>query len=328
MVVFDYAKHENGQFVYIDDVENGVACNCVCPECGDKLIAHNNGMKMAHHFQHYTNNEHEMNGMTRLHKLSQLILQKKFNIDIYFNSCTIINSYDFPKSYLSYPKVNKKLVHGQFENGILEHRVSSNVKDIIYDIWYPTTNLAVEIYVTHRVDEEKKKIISNRGDWCIEIDLSRVRYDISYSDLESLLQLHLNLLPLPRDLPITEISASNRLVSISVFGNNKAVEKLITLSVSELKYISKNTKYNFIYGSDDYLGHLYDIYQYLGGDTIRNRNFRRKILWAFKDLMVDNTSISLPFSWDKFEVYLNDENNKLSLYYNGEVCDHIYLDRW
>lgn len=43
-----------GELVHVDDAPNGKACGCVCPgpECGQSLIARNNGKKKIHHFAH------------------------------------------------------------------------------------------------------------------------------------------------------------------------------------------------------------------------------------------------------------------------------------
>ena len=48
-----YGRGPDGELRYIDDVERGEACNCVCPDprCGQTLIARK-GTKRAHHFAH------------------------------------------------------------------------------------------------------------------------------------------------------------------------------------------------------------------------------------------------------------------------------------
>ena len=38
-----YAINAEGALVHFDNVPNGLACNCVCPYCKDKLIAKNGG---------------------------------------------------------------------------------------------------------------------------------------------------------------------------------------------------------------------------------------------------------------------------------------------
>lgn len=41
----------NDELVHIDDAENGLACNCICPVCRRPLLA-KQGEKLAHHFAH------------------------------------------------------------------------------------------------------------------------------------------------------------------------------------------------------------------------------------------------------------------------------------
>ena len=43
-----------GELRHVDDVENGKACDCTCPDprCGQRLIAKNGGEKKIHHFAH------------------------------------------------------------------------------------------------------------------------------------------------------------------------------------------------------------------------------------------------------------------------------------
>lgn len=50
MIVF--ANNSKGELVFVDDVENGYACNCFCINCHGKLNAKNNGDQKAHHFAH------------------------------------------------------------------------------------------------------------------------------------------------------------------------------------------------------------------------------------------------------------------------------------
>ena len=49
--VFSWAENKSGKMVYVDDVPNGIACNCICPYCRESLIARH-GAERAHGFAH------------------------------------------------------------------------------------------------------------------------------------------------------------------------------------------------------------------------------------------------------------------------------------
>ena len=49
--VFSWAEDKRGKMVYVDDVPNGIACNCICPYCRESLIARH-GSERAHGFAH------------------------------------------------------------------------------------------------------------------------------------------------------------------------------------------------------------------------------------------------------------------------------------
>ena len=62
----------NGELVHVSQVERGLACGCVCVECGGTLIARK-GEKTRHHFAHHTLNRN-CDGESLLHRLGKRIL--------------------------------------------------------------------------------------------------------------------------------------------------------------------------------------------------------------------------------------------------------------
>ena len=46
-----YGMH-NGRLRYIDDVERGLNCGCICPSCGRPLVARKGPVKVAHFAHH------------------------------------------------------------------------------------------------------------------------------------------------------------------------------------------------------------------------------------------------------------------------------------
>lgn len=53
------AKHKSGKLVTVDQVEKGLACDCVCPECNMPLIA-KKGNKLHHHFSHKSHDNEDI----------------------------------------------------------------------------------------------------------------------------------------------------------------------------------------------------------------------------------------------------------------------------
>lgn len=62
--------------VHIDEVSNGLSCDCYCAACGGDLIAANNGVKQAHHFKHTKDSDCLFNNFeTYVHWLAKYILE-------------------------------------------------------------------------------------------------------------------------------------------------------------------------------------------------------------------------------------------------------------
>ena len=101
-VKLKYAWDRNKNLVSVDEVANGLACNCFCPACHCKLEA-KQGEIREHHFAHYDKNEcegaikaqlhiiaiHVLNELKTIH-LPSVILNINGNINNYGES--IINN--------------------------------------------------------------------------------------------------------------------------------------------------------------------------------------------------------------------------------------------
>lgn len=149
------AKNSKDENVYIDDVPNGKKCNCVCAECGGKLVAKQGNIR-THHFAHENGNESEKCAQTALHLLAKSII--------------------FDEGLI--PKINKD---SQFKFvRAYKIEIEKNLGDIIPDIFAlydDEKEVAIEILVTHAVDEEKYQKIKMRKLTTFEIDLSKISYE-------------------------------------------------------------------------------------------------------------------------------------------------------
>ena len=70
-----FALNNDEEIVSIDNVESGLSCNCMCPACGEPLVA-KKGKDMMHHFAHYSGYSCEYGHETSLHLAAKDILSK------------------------------------------------------------------------------------------------------------------------------------------------------------------------------------------------------------------------------------------------------------
>lgn len=160
------------QLVHVDQIDNGLNCNCTCPACGEKLVARNKGKMREHHFAHYFGADCSTGYETSLHILAKNILLKEKRI--------LLPGY----KVLGFTIVEEKTY--ECEDVILEMRMSS----MIPDVYIKTTDgerIFIEIKVTHGVDEDKIKKIEFYDTSTIEIDLSDIEQSIDENLLSNLL---------------------------------------------------------------------------------------------------------------------------------------------
>ncbi|MCM1318033.1 MAG: hypothetical protein NC241_07660 [Bacteroides sp.] len=73
-----YAIDSQNNFVSVDKVAKGLACNCFCPSCRERLIAKNGGTKRIHHFAHASGVDCDSAYETMLHILAKIKIQEAF----------------------------------------------------------------------------------------------------------------------------------------------------------------------------------------------------------------------------------------------------------
>lgn len=198
-------KHEFGirdsKLIHISEIDNiterGKKCRCVCPNCGETLIA-KKGPDKAHHFSHDNLQCDPLKVYeSALHIAAKEIIQehKKIKVpDLYLvhympyylqavfdghigasqalSKRNIIEVYEYDSKYQD--DLIVKAINGQMVT-LKDIQVEKKVSDFIPDIITETVEgvtLAIEIAVTHFIDEDKRHKIRNAGVATIEIDLS------------------------------------------------------------------------------------------------------------------------------------------------------------
>lgn len=161
-----------------DEVSRGLACNCVCPGCGSKLVAHH-GEKRVKHFVHYSTAC--LKGFeSAIHKAAKQVLLHSKQILV-----PAIHASEFLFDRGSNVDVSEdKSIAERFipiEDVEVEKDMGSVVPDLV--ISGLGRKLFVEIAYTHFVDELKLSKLKALGIPTLEIDLSKL------SEVPSMIEL-------------------------------------------------------------------------------------------------------------------------------------------
>lgn len=146
--------------LFVDDVPNGLKCNCVCSHCGKELIARNNPRnKREHHFAHRGGADCKGARMTTLHKLAQQIIKEERKI--------MLPAYD--KQYVQ--KGARLGTYDEVELEVVCKAENSNRRpDCIGYNDSRRQNTWIEIFCQHQIDPIKREEIIQNRQYCIEIN--------------------------------------------------------------------------------------------------------------------------------------------------------------
>lgn len=149
---------KEGALVFIDEVENGLNCGCICPHCQGVLIA-KKGEKNSHHFAHHKIVNCGQGIETALHLLGKEIIREQSSVTL---------------------PDGEKLT--QLANVELEKSRQGYITDIGAIIVNTGEEIDIEIKATHGIDQNKQHKIERDGTQVFEIDLSHlVGADLSRS---------------------------------------------------------------------------------------------------------------------------------------------------
>lgn len=155
-----YAKDRLGRMVHVDSVPNGAACGCVCPGCGEQLIARNNGDVMTPHFAHFSGSTCVIARETSLHLLAKVVVAEA--------RCIMLPAY----GNVFRPAVQRfDVIEVEQRNDISS--LQPDLCGVVHKDNGSDARLWIEIKVTHPVDGSKRATIIRKGIACVEIDLSR-----------------------------------------------------------------------------------------------------------------------------------------------------------
>lgn len=147
------AVNGEGKSVYIDDVPNGKKCGCFCAECHGALIAKQGNIK-AHHFAHASGNDSIKCSQTALHLLAKEIIAEEKHIPAFVNG------------NIAFVAVNS----------IEQEKSLGDIKPDLY-AEYDGKPIAIEIFVSHAIDDEKFTKIQHHRLTTFEINLSELIFE-------------------------------------------------------------------------------------------------------------------------------------------------------
>lgn len=168
---------KDGVATSIENVESGLKCGCICPSCGEPLIARKGAQRM-HHFAHHSGHSCEYGYETSLHLAAKEILSKANRIVIPAVYIRFPNSPKAPELYCE----SKEIAIERVE---LEQRFQTIIPDVV--IYAGGKQLFLEVYVTHAIDDEKLKKLRKADISTIEIDLSKKDRSVSLEELKNIL---------------------------------------------------------------------------------------------------------------------------------------------
>lgn len=171
---------QGDQIKHVDEVENGIKCDCICPQCGDKLIARNMGQIKSSHFSHTSDTFCEGAAETALHLAAK---------DIILSSSEILTpAFDFKPDVLNELSDRRKMDFGEVSNRRFSYEESKDeitVRNFRPDIEIKKGRIKIYIEITVTNKTKKSKIVDfqKNGDLFFEIDLEKVTEDHTRDDL-------------------------------------------------------------------------------------------------------------------------------------------------
>jgi hypothetical protein len=167
-----YGVKRNGKMAHISEVNSGLACECVCPACGDTLVA-KKGDELTHHFAHDAGASCHNAPETALHRLAKEIVEEARKLWL-------------PAAIAADGDISR-VVHRAREISFTRTiRESRHLQSVVPDLFAELDGhlLLIEIYVTHRCDAAKIAELREKGIATVEIDLSKMARTASREEVK------------------------------------------------------------------------------------------------------------------------------------------------
>lgn len=162
-----FAMDKEDRIRSVEEVARGLACECVCPSCGDAVIARQGDIR-EWHFAHAADSDCKSGLETALHLAAKQLLLEHRGMTV--PEIRIQKEVRLPDGRVGTGSAHRPERWVDFTEVEPEKSVGQIRPDIVAVVG--TTMLFVEIAVTHFIDPDKQAILGKLGLPTIEIDLA------------------------------------------------------------------------------------------------------------------------------------------------------------
>ncbi|WP_407279718.1 competence protein CoiA family protein [Aromatoleum evansii] len=164
-----FAMDKNGRIRSVEEVSRGLACDCVCPCCGEPVLARQGDVR-EWHFAHASGAECDGGAEGALHAAAKQVLIESGGMAI--PERRVSTKATLPDGRQGTGDAVRPEAWIEFATIEAEKKVGELRPDIVATVG--TEVLFVEVAVTHFVDDDKSQKLESLGFPTIEIDLAKM----------------------------------------------------------------------------------------------------------------------------------------------------------
>lgn len=164
-----FAMDKNGRIRSIDEVNRGLACECVCPYCEEPVLARQGDVR-EWHFAHASGSECDGGAEGALHAAAKQLLLESGGMAIPERRVTA--SASLPDGRHAAAEAARPETWIDFATIEAERKIGELRPDIIATVG--TEVIFIEVAVTHFIDREKATKIESLGFPTLEIDIAKL----------------------------------------------------------------------------------------------------------------------------------------------------------
>lgn len=167
-----FAIDKDDRIRSVDEVTRGLACDCTCPSCRERVLARQGAVR-EWHFAHASGADCDGAAESALHSAAKQLLLESHGIalpEIYAHSTITL-----PDGRTGFGEARKPELWVDYHSAEVEKTIGNIRPDVVVII--ENVTLCIEIAVTHFVDENKKECLSKLALPTIEIDLANIKQE-------------------------------------------------------------------------------------------------------------------------------------------------------